>query len=653
MPEGQVVQTDMSGRASTAPANPNDPNFLVTQGWQHFSRAKNARTLIEGRWRRSNDQYDSQHPREMRKFSDVLMGQARLFIPKTYNTIQRMLADLVGAYFFDPEEIVSVTSGKDVPSMNVDAVKAVMNHRLTDHPIAFYQEAFEAIQDGLKNKIGIFKVYPRLKTAQKEVKRSKKMPDDTIVEMVDHETVVTAYEPQIECIAPEDLFLDPGATWKDYWKYPMIHRYVRTRQYFKERGFKNLMNVPGIRDVTLGDQVKMQRSRTGLQSPFYTTLGDNNGDLVCAFEIWAPLEYEGKWQNCVWTLLGMPEMPTHVGLEPAVNTLPYSFSEFEDPRPPFVVGSAFPEAHKPYGKDLPEFTEQLQTEINIIRNQDREAAALAIRKPILMNKDSGIDATGLVNRKIGGVIVGDDISQDMVRELSLSSPIINTEMISQRNDADYQEATSMAPPQFGGSTKDETATGVTRSDNNANKKIELVGRNLAWTLFTPAFRLLLRLEQAYETDDYIFAVTGKKLGWKRPNDGTPAWPMIQGDFDLSIELGMNKQTQLNRYFMLMDRANQANLTTGQMVQNHVMDPKDAKFIDPMWGFKKIAAILHQKNITEMQIPAMPPPPPAPAGPGGPPAPAGKGTASQPGAAANPGQSTSSMNPEEEIAGLLQ
>ena len=150
MPEGQVVQTDMSSSASYG-GSQKDTNFLITEGWRIFSRAKNSRTLIEGRWRRSNDQYDSVHPREARKFSDVLMGQARLFIPKTYNTVQRILADLLETFFFDPEEIVSVTSGKDIPSMNVDAVKAVMNHRLTEHPIAFYQEAYEACQDGLKN----------------------------------------------------------------------------------------------------------------------------------------------------------------------------------------------------------------------------------------------------------------------------------------------------------------------------------------------------------------------------------------------------------------------------------------------------------------------------------------------------------------------
>lgn len=645
MADTQVVQTQISYSPAGGKMDYSDPQVLMNQGFQLFQRSKSARYMVENRWRRSNDQYDSIHPRESRKMSDVLLGQARLFISKTYNTVQRILTDLMDTFFFDPEEIVGVVGGKDVPSANVDAVKVLLNKRLSGSPINAYQEWLEACQDALKNKVGILKVFPRLKTAQKERKSKKYNDDGSFTEMVDHETVVTAFEPMMDCIAPEDLFLDPAATWKDYYKFPMVHRYVRSREHFRRRGFKNVDMAPGIRDLALGDQTKMQRQRTGLQSPFYQTLGPSDSDMICAFEVWDCMDMGKGYKSHVYTMLGMPEMPTHIGLEPVENTLPYGFSEFEEVRPPFVVGTAFPEAHKQYGKDLPEFTEGLQTETNIVRNQDREAAALAIRKPVLVNKDAGIDITGLVNRKIGSVVTGEDVSPDMVRELSLSSPIINTAAISSRIDQDYWEATSITPTQLGLSTKDETATGVTRTDANANKKIESIVRNMGWTLFVPAMKLLLRLEQAYETDEYIQAVTGAKLGWGKPNDGTPSWPVIQGEFDLTVELGMNKQMQLNRYFLLMDRANQANASLGQLVQTGVADPAQVKFINPMWAVEKIAGILHQKNMKEMQLDAKAPPPPA-AGPGQ------KGVASQPGQNQNPSAAVSNMNPEADIAQLL-
>lgn len=613
-----------------------DQEFLKSHGDAVFQNSKSARTTVEQTWYQSMLDYDSKFSNREKNKSDVLLGQSRLFIPKTYNTVQRILTDVLDAIFFDEDEIVAVKSDSGRPSQESDTVKCLLNYRLNGHPIDFYQEAYESVLDALRNKVGIFKVYPKLRVLPFEKKRNVKNDDGVEVEVIDTEERVVDFEPRLECVPPEDLFLSPEATWKDYWKFPMVHRIAKTRDELKRGGFKNVDFVGQASRGSASEQLKFARDPdTGI---FTGTNNVKAQEQVFDYEIWTflDLEGDGELKSVVYHMLGGANGPEVIGKDPVENTLPYKFSKFEHNRPPFVIGLAFPESHKMYGKDLPEITQSLQKETNILRNQDREAAALAIRKPLLVNRDAGLDMQALVNRKIGGHVMGDDIGNDAVRELQTSNPIVNTAAISARIDQDYFEATSITPNQLGVSTRDETATAVTTNQGNANKKINNVIRNLKNSLFLVSFRYLLRLEQAYESDAFIQMVTGKVLGWKFPNDGIPAWNRIQGEFDLSVEMGLNKQAQLNKYLLIMDRMNQTNGVLMQMMQAGVVNPQTAKFLNPMWAFRKAMYVLKHKDIAEMELEAVPPPPQPSEQ---------KGLASQPRMVEDPSQQTGQFNPE--------
>lgn len=614
---------------------------LLVRGRSVFSRSKSAREVIERRWARSNDLYDSIFPNDKKKMSDVLLGQWKIFIPKTYNTTQRMHVDVMDTFTFDNEEFTDITQRPDIDDKKRLIAKSLINYRLNGHPINYYQEIFEATQDGIKNKVGILKIYPklRIKTSEKVVKKDN--GGGEIVEIVEPEIEVDAFEPRMECIPPEDLYIDPRFTWKDYWKFPMVYKFTRTRQQFKEMGFKNVDQAQATNDMTTGDQVKTQRNLT-YGSPFYNPSENKNKDVLVAYEFWDffDIDNDGYEESVTYTLLGSSHEPHTMALEMRENTLPYKFSEFECVRPPFIIGQPFPEAHKGYGKDVPEFTEPLQMETIALRNQDREAAALSIRKPLLVNKDAGIDMQALVNRKLGGIVIGEETGPEAVRELQTSSPMINTAPISRAIDNDYYEATSITPGQLGLSNEDKTATGVASDQENANKKIAGIIKNYRYTLVAPAMRYLLRLEQAYESDEFIRNVTGQTLGWNLPNDGTPAWSVIQGDFELNPDATLNKQTQVNRYLMLMDRINQANLAMSQLIQLGVVDPKGIKLANPMWAFDQLLRVLKIKNTESTKIQALPAIPQE-----------AKGVASQPGMNANPFASVNQMNPEALLSEL--
>ena len=602
--------------------------FIVGHSQRQFSTSQHWRTeKIEPRWRDSNDLYNSRFSKKEREKSDVLLGQGRLFIPKTYSHVQRMLVDILETFFFDPEEIVDISSWKNIPSETREIVKTLLNYRLNGHPVNFYQEAYEACLNALKNKVGIFKVYPKLKTKK------------TATEFGEEEQI-TYFCPVIESLPYEDVFFDRKATWKDYWKFPMVHRMVRSKDYLKRRGYKNLDQIQPVQDFIGNDEIKQQRAdySSYSSSPFDNNTHVKDADSVFVYEFWDFLDVngDGLLESCSYLMAGDAQGPKVIIQDVKENELPYQTEGEDYNRSPIVVGNAFPESHELYGKDLPEVVEGLQKETNALRNQRREAVALTLRKPILANRSANIDLMALVNRRIGGVVLGDDVSTNSVRELEISDPTNSTIQEQMRTDQDFYETTSISPNLLGmPASSDETATAVTSHTANANKKIQQVIKNLAQTLFVPAFKLLLRLEQEYESDEFVALVTGRVLGWGFAMDGLPPKQYIMGDFDLTVNTGMNKQLQLNKWMMLMDRATMVNQTQANLVATGVASPESVTFIDIMKMYDKTLPILGEKNVQEYKIQAQKPPMEGGTAPG---------IASQTGLS-SPEDSVMNMNPE--------
>lgn len=598
-----------------------DPD-LVTRGQEILRGSKNARDVVEDRWKKSNDLYDAKFSREEREFSEML-GVPRLFIPKTYAQVQRILEDVLETFFFDFEEIASIVSWKSVPSETRDIVKALLNYRLNGHPIGFYQEVYEGVLNALKNKVGIFKVYPKIKYK----KNGKDAIDETGTEGGDPKTirdVIEQFVPVVETCKNEDVFFSRKATWKDYWKYPIIHRVERTISDCKRRGYKNLdeLNASG------GQRSELQQQRDADQgSPFDVQDSVKELQSVWIWEVWdfkpGPNGYLISGSYILGGTLEQPAIECRGWVE---NELPYEFDPCEPTRSPFIVGSVFPEAHVMYGKDFPQVTEGLQKETNAQRNQEREAVARALRAPVLVNKNAGVDLMALMRRSIGQIVQAQNTGPEAVRELQSNNPIPLTAPSQARTDNDYAEISSITPAQLGAPRgSDQTATAFQGLDRNANKKIQMVVRNFAITALLPVLRYVLRLEQEYESDEFIELVTGRKLGWHFKKDekgnysGASPSSVIQGDFEFEVNLGVNKSTQLTAYKTMTEIGNQSNAALGQLVQGGIAKPEEVKFFNPAWAFEKMAKLLGNKDVEEMQLSAQPPPPEANP----------KGTASQP------------------------
>lgn len=618
--------------------DPTSDDFILSQGQSIFSSARSGYEMILERMKKDMDLYDGKFSEKERKYSEYL-GAPRLFIPKTYTNTQRIAVDVMDSFFFDPEEIVGVRSFKDTPQEYIQAVKSLLNYRLNSHPIDFYKEGYEATIDAIRSLYAVFKVYPRIETEEYIDRQVIEQPlENGIVIPVILEQKkkrIKNYEPRLECCNPEDVLFSAKSTWKTYQRNAIIHRYPITRDEAKRRGYKNYTDMtPTSGSDASGNTVKYQRMQD-YQSPFTEDTTVKQAQQIWCYEFWDFLPYKGRLESCSYVLLGTAIAPTVVGRGWQLNELPYKTSAFEPNESPFVMGMAYPEPHRLPGKSYPQITEALQQETNAQRNQEREAIARDIRKTVYISRDANVDLPALVNRRIGGYVTGDGPADQAIREIPSSNAAAVLARTQQRTDNDYYEA-GIPPNLLGSSAGDQTATAETQQLGNANKKIQMVLKNIAYTLFLPAFQKLLRLEQTYCSDAFIQQVTGKMLGWQFPDDNMPMREVIQGDFDLMVTTGMNKQAQTNRLLLLADRMNQYNVSMSQLVQLGVVNPQMASFANPTPIFDEILTANGFKNHMAYKLQAQPPQAPPGSAPG---------VASATGNVAETGGQVSQMSPQ--------
>lgn len=586
-----------------------DDTFLLSQGSSLYQQMKSTRYWVEERREKDLDLYEGKFSAQERQYSEFL-GANRLFINKTYTYTQRILIDVLDTIYFDPDEIVNITSDKDVPWYQKEAVKALINYRLNCHPIDFYKELYDSGLDAIRNMVCVMKVYPKLKTRKIPRIVEVRIDGDPESYLVEHPTEkdegIESYSPSMETLPPEDVFFSERATWKDYWKYPIVHRYTRSRDELRRMGYKNVDALSGSEEKTLGDITKMKRFED--QSPFSPLRSIPQQDQIVVYETWDFLPGDdGLLESGSYILLGDQSGPLVVGRGWEVNELPYKFDEFEYNRAPFVLGVAYPESHKLEGKSFPWITEALQKETNAQRNQEREAVARALRPQTYINRDANVDLMALVNKRIGSYVQGDLPAGEAIQELPTMNPMAITSSHQARTDNDYYEA-GIPPNLVGSSQGDDTATEATQRLSNATKKVAFVIKNLAYSCYVPAFKMLLRLDQTYASDEFVQMVTGKMLGWRNSNDGFPSREMIQGDFDFKLSLGVGKQAQINKLLLVSDRMNQANQVLSQLVQLGVADPSQVQFANPMKVFDYILSLTGNKDVSEWKFPAKQPPP---------------------------------------------
>lgn len=479
------------------------------------------------RWNDSLRAFQSLHPSGSKYLSGDYRYRSTLFRPKTRSMVRRDEAATASA-FFSNDDVVSISPANDGDprqQASAEILKALLQYRLADAPpderIPWFLTVLGARQDCEVMGVCIAEVgwdYRERKTGT-DYRMSMGAggmpeidPDTGMFKMEPYDTYKTlADRPFVDLIAPENFRFEPGCDWRDPVRTsPYLIKldpvYISEAQERMESGEWFRVSDSALRGaVDLSDDVT-RRSRESGRVP------GKDGDA------WKPRDFDICWTR--HTVLRWR------GRDWVYRTLAGTGELLEDPKPieevylhgmrPYVVGSVVLEAHKTYPSAKVELTSDLQRAANTDWNSRFDAVMLNLQPRQFVREGSGVEVDDLRMFMPGKtVFVGAKTGQSMADVVTWDRPPPVDGASFQEQDRinlDWDELVGAYTNSSvqAAQVEQQSATGMHLMSGEASGMNEYELRMFAETFVEPLLHLLVKTEQAYETDPVILGLAGKK-----------------------------------------------------------------------------------------------------------------------------------------------
>jgi len=511
-------------------------------------------------------QFQSEHPEGSKYFTDAYRLKSKLFRPKTRSSIRKNEATAANAYF-STEDVVSVRPMDDDDPAQVAAAKLhknLLQYRLTKpkpHGLPWFLTCIGAYQES--QTVGVVASYQEwLNNPAKKLDR-----------------------PDIKLLPPENFRFDPAADWRDVvesspyfiiqWPMYVVHvkermarRVLETVEVETENGIEEKEvekedtdgrpwryapdNVILSASQGTHDTIRMARENRTDSKNAATALTDYT-------IVWVHQNFvEVNGQDVMFYTLGT----NHLLSDPVPTRSIYPQGR------PVVVGYSILEAHKTYPSSVPSLTRDVQGEINDIANLRIDNIKLILNKRHLVKRNAQVDLRSLTRNIPGSVTLTNDPNGD-VRFVTTDDATASSYQEQDRLNLDYDDlcgAFSGASVQSNRQLN-ETVGGMNLIAENANQVSEYQLRTFTETWVEPVLRQLIVLEQAFETDERVLAIVGKraeldKFGFSEVTDD-----LIEQDTILNVAVGTgatNPRIQVERFAFGMRTL--AGILGGQFLQ---------------------------------------------------------------------------------------
>jgi hypothetical protein len=478
-------------------------------------------------WGDSLRAFQSRHPSGSKYLSGDYRFRSTMFRPKTRAMVRRDEAATASA-FFSNEDVVSIQAeDDDDPRQQASAeiLKALLQYRLTK-TVPWFLTLVGARQDAEVMGICVGKAdweYDErfIRSEKRQVMGTDGMPvwDDkrgkVMMEDVDlYEKVKD--QPRVTLLAPENFRFEPGCDWRNPVKsspylVEMDPVYIQEalERMESHRGAPaawKRVAASALRGATDTDDDTTRRSREAGRVP-----GKDD-------DAWKPRDFD-----ICWTRINIVKWG---GQDWWYRTLGSSGEILEPPRPlkevhlhgerPYVVGTVVLETHKTYPSSKVELTKDLQRAANQDWNSRFDAVMLGLQPRQFVREGSGADINDLRAFMPAKVVMlkgrpGEPLQNDVTWDRP--PPVDGASFQEQdRINLDWDDLTgaftnsSVQASQI----QQQSATGMNLMSGEASGLNEYELRLFAETWVDPMIRLLVKLEQAYETDPVILAIAGKK-----------------------------------------------------------------------------------------------------------------------------------------------
>jgi hypothetical protein len=475
------------------------------------------------RWEDNLRHFQNRHHGESKYYKDSYKYRSKIFRPKTRSAVRSNEAAAMAAFFGNMDVV-------DAEPMNTDDInqvasaevaKALLNYRL-QHTIPWFMLCIGAVQEA--------QVYGVVCSYQKWIYEEKithvEMPvlgmdgqqliDDRtgepLTEKVE-EVEVLKDKPVIELLPVENVRIHPAADWLDPinsspYVIRLIPMYVQdVRAKMEQEDPKT--GAPKWKKVT-DDEM---RSATKPTWDVTRNARSNGAEDRYEQEQAAPLgDFDIVWVHENFMRIGGNEMVYY--------TLGTEFM-LTDPRPlkevyhhgerPLVLGVSVIEAHQCYPAGLVQIGDGLQKEVNEIANQRLDNVKLVLNKQYLVRRGKQVDVSTLLKNVPGSVTLVSDVDGD-VRELNWPEVTGSSYQEQDRLNVDFDEIMGSFSTSSVQTNRqlNETVGGMNMLRGGANSLTEYLLRTISETWMEPVMRQLLKLEQAYETDQVVLAIAAQK-----------------------------------------------------------------------------------------------------------------------------------------------
>lgn len=535
--------------------------------------------------------FRSKHPAGSKYHTESYNHRSKIFRPKTRSAIQSAEADAAVAFFAtaDGAAVNAVNEASPEQRLSAEIMEAVTNYRL-ENTIPWFLTCIGAFQDAKVQGVCVSYQY----WSYKEVKHKQRQPvtdplsgeqlldeDGPLFDTVETVEVIED-KPCIDLQPVENVRIDPAANWIDPinsspYVIRMVPMYVgdikeRMRETDPKTGepkWKELADGE-IMSALKHNNDQVRRAREGDRPD---SKGDTYNTEIHDFDIaWCHENFVRKnGKEYVYWTLGTEARLTDP--KPLKEVYPHC----TDGKRPLVMGYTNIETHKVYPSGDPELAEGLQAQANEIVNSRIDNIRLHLSKRYLAKRNAKIDFRSLTRAIPGSVTLTDEPNQD-IKEFSVSDVTGSAYQEQDRTNLDIDELLGVFSPGSVQSNRalNETVGGMNMLSSGANKVSDYRLRVFAETWVEPVLRQLVRMEQAYETDEIVLAAAGEKVNIQ---DMNVLLEGMTGEMNVRVNVGFGATNP----DMRLRRIQQGLAVVGQFRPQMLEQLDDAEVIKEVFG----------------------------------------------------------------------
>jgi hypothetical protein len=439
-----------------------DPKTLSENPAQYISNLYDAvkrwRQPYEDQWKKFYKLYRSYRD------STIYPFKSNLFVPYVFSIVETVVPKMLGT-IFNTRPLISVQARQGASENLAKVMERLLEYQLDDERLEFFSKILEFFKECTIYGTSFLKVIP-------------KFGDDELVSFnyID-----------VEPIDLFNIFPDYRAKSIRRMKYIIQLSYVDLDELktLQDQGFyKNVKDVEAYiaSDVYVDEYKRTRLTDTGRLDEYGF---DTNRKIIEVLEYWD--------KDKIYTI-GAKKVILKEEDNPFDGLLP------------FIMARYVPVQHEIYGIGIPEISEDLQEELNTVRNQRMDNVNLIINRMFIANKYADIDMSSLVSYP-GNVILTNDINaiealdtRDVTKSAYMEEEIIKHDIDNATGEFMYMRG---APPE-----RRETATGIVRLQQAATARFDTVIKMLEFTVIRHISKMFLWLDYQFLPKEELYKILG-------------------------------------------------------------------------------------------------------------------------------------------------